>query len=375
MTTADPFRLRNLSDADVARMDPSDLLEDERRCLGAAIRDNNLMHGVLAGLSPDHFSLAAHKELFAMMRKWSDDQLRFDVDRLNHALRQQKDLQDLGGIAYLQQLLQHGRQSVGNVTGNARLLMRKAVVGPWSLVVGKQEATIASRPSAIGQQGIPTADGRLPLANDQGPTTNGFLMSLTDVEAKPLDWIWEPYLPCGAVAVLSGDPGVGKSFVALAISAAVTRGVVGPWSPRLRSGQAMVVGKQEAAVGQEANRQCLASTEDQRPKSNDGVSPANDQRPTTNDGAFENSSGDSSGVVLYFGTSDSPAQVLRPRFDALGGDASRLRLLQRYPFPVTRSPQNSDTRVLTGAARETGNRERKTGNVVCRETGNGKRET
>jgi hypothetical protein len=101
----------------------------------------------------------------------------------------------------------------------------------------------------------------------------------------------------------------------------------------------MVVGKQEAAVGQDANS--LASTEDQRPKANDGASPANDQRPTTNDGAFENSSGDSSGAVLYFGTSDSPAQVLRPRFDALGGDASRLHLLRQeasFQFPVSSFP-------------------------------------
>src|SRR5271157_4776711 len=129
MTTADPFRRRDMSDADVARMDPTDLLDDERRCLGAAIRDNNLLGGVLACLSLKHFSLQAHKDLFALMQKWSAEGQRFDIDRLNQELKHRKPLQDMGGMAYLQQLLYHGRQSIGNIAGNVKLLTRKAAIG------------------------------------------------------------------------------------------------------------------------------------------------------------------------------------------------------------------------------------------------------
>ena len=48
-----------------------------------------------------------------------------------------------------------------------------------------------------------------PAVNSELKTEN-FVVTLAEVEAKPVDWIWEPYLPCGAVAVLSGDPGVGR---------------------------------------------------------------------------------------------------------------------------------------------------------------------
>ena len=44
---------------------------------------------------------------------------------------------------------------------------------------------------------------------------------------EPLDWLWEPYLTRGSLAVLDGDPGVGKTFVALDLAARLTANV--PW--------------------------------------------------------------------------------------------------------------------------------------------------
>ena len=126
MTTADPFRIRSLSDADVANLSPADLLDDERRCLGAAIIDNVCLGGPLSGLSRDHFSLPAHQELFTLMQEWRAAGLRFDLERLRQTLLQKKRLQTIGDFAYLQHLVHHGRQSLGNVSGNARLLIRKA---------------------------------------------------------------------------------------------------------------------------------------------------------------------------------------------------------------------------------------------------------
>lgn len=49
-------------------------------------------------------------------------------------------------------------------------------------------------------------------------------ISLAHVESKALAWLWERYIPSGAVTLCFGDGGVGKSFLSLAIAAAVTRG-------------------------------------------------------------------------------------------------------------------------------------------------------
>lgn len=95
------------------------------------------------------------------------------------------------------------------------------------------------------------------------------LVKLSDVQAKTVPWLWEPYLPLEMLTILSGDPGSGKTFICLAIAAALTRGEVLPSGAR-----------------------CAAEN------------------------------------VLYLTLENSPSYVLRPRFDAQGGDADRFIVMR-----------------------------------------------
>ena len=52
------------------------------------------------------------------------------------------------------------------------------------------------------------------------------VICLADVEEKEVEWLWYPYLPLGLLSMLSGDPGVGKSYITIDIAAAVTMGRV-----------------------------------------------------------------------------------------------------------------------------------------------------
>ena len=45
-----------------------------------------------------------------------------------------------------------------------------------------------------------------------------------DIERVPITWLWKPYLQSGAVNLLTGDPGTGKSTVICALAAGLTRG-------------------------------------------------------------------------------------------------------------------------------------------------------
>ena len=47
---------------------------------------------------------------------------------------------------------------------------------------------------------------------------------LTDIEIKPVRWLWHPYVPLEHVTLIYGDGDVRKSWLALAIGAAVTTG-------------------------------------------------------------------------------------------------------------------------------------------------------
>ena len=51
------------------------------------------------------------------------------------------------------------------------------------------------------------------------------LVSAGEIESGRIDWIWEPYLPAGAVTLMAGAPGCGKSFLSIALAASLSRGL------------------------------------------------------------------------------------------------------------------------------------------------------
>jgi len=50
------------------------------------------------------------------------------------------------------------------------------------------------------------------------------IVTMSDVQAERVEWLWEPYIPCGKISIIQGDPGEGKTTMALAVAAAVTTG-------------------------------------------------------------------------------------------------------------------------------------------------------
>lgn len=51
------------------------------------------------------------------------------------------------------------------------------------------------------------------------------LVTAEGIDPDGIDWIWEPYLPAGAVTLMAGAPGCGKSFLSIALAAELSRGV------------------------------------------------------------------------------------------------------------------------------------------------------
>lgn len=94
------------------------------------------------------------------------------------------------------------------------------------------------------------------------------LVCLADVAPRAVEWLWEPFIPARMLSMLSGDPGTGKSFIALAVCADLSRG-------KLRDGRI--------------------------------VEPANS---------------------LYLSIENPLGESIRPRFDALGGDPARFFALR-----------------------------------------------
>jgi hypothetical protein len=59
---------------------------------------------------------------------------------------------------------------------------------------------------------------------DDEPYQNTGLIRMADVRPESLQFLWQPYIPLKCLTIMAGDPGVGKSLVAVDIAAAVSTG-------------------------------------------------------------------------------------------------------------------------------------------------------
>ena len=50
------------------------------------------------------------------------------------------------------------------------------------------------------------------------------IIKMSDVETEKVEWLWYPYIPYGKLTIIQGDPGDGKTTLALNIAAKLSRG-------------------------------------------------------------------------------------------------------------------------------------------------------
>jgi hypothetical protein len=216
-------------------------------------------------LALEDFLLTDHKKIFAAMSQLSAAGMQADLTALVAELGEESSafaiVCDLTGDVQIgtntPQYVKELKQAAAALECNRlyeRLLQAAST---------EEKRALVRRMDAILSQGAPSV---------------AVVRLLSDVEAKDVDWLWEPYIPKGMLSILTGDPGVGKSFIALRITADVAR---------------------------------------------------------------------RGGKVVYLTIENSASYTLRPRFDALQGDASQLILLEGVSTQGTvRSVTLQDIEVL-----------------------------
>jgi hypothetical protein len=132
-----------------------------------------------------------------------------------------------------------------------------------------------------GTTSLPALPAPLPAPPAPPPAPSGAprpavpgVRRLSEVVARPIHYLWEPYLPLGKLTLMDGDPGQGKSWLTAAVAAAGSRGRGLPGAPPFE--------------------------------------------PFT---------------TLFF-TEDPAEDVLRPRLDLLGADCSRILTCDSFELPL-----------------------------------------
>ncbi len=65
--------------------------------------------------------------------------------------------------------------------------------------------------------------------------------NVSEVQTKPVQWLWDGRIPFGKVTLLDGEPGTGKSLLAMDLAARVSHGTAMPFSRQKPSAPANVV--------------------------------------------------------------------------------------------------------------------------------------
>jgi AAA domain len=77
--------------------------------------------------------------------------------------------------------------------------------------------------------------------------TTPVLLRLSQIEPRPVSWLWKGRIPLGKVTILDGDPGLGKSTLTLDLAARVSSGRPMPGTTEAVTGGVIVLSAEDAA--------------------------------------------------------------------------------------------------------------------------------
>ncbi len=106
---------------------PPQSREAEKGVLGSVLRDNAVLSDVLQIIRPDNFYFDAHQKVFQAIIDLYDEGKPVDTVILFETLKQRKQLDDVGGVAYLAELWD-AAPTAANAEYYAKIVREKAIV-------------------------------------------------------------------------------------------------------------------------------------------------------------------------------------------------------------------------------------------------------
>jgi hypothetical protein len=252
--------------------------EAERSVLGAILLDNSSLRKVEQRICGTDFFIPAHRRIFAAMQKLAADGKPVEEIGLWEVLEDDPEVQAAGGIAYIAKLAD-GVPLVSHLERHADLVREKAVL--------RTLATTGEAIQCAALNGdVETARAHALAIKENGPVGGGLrVLAVEELLAcviKPREMLLDPILPEQGLAMLYAYRGVGKTYIALGIAAAVASGgsFLRWTAPRSRR-VLYVDGELPAKTLQERSAMILAGLEnvEPAPDSLNFITPDLQQRP------------------------------------------------------------------------------------------------
>jgi AAA domain/DnaB-like helicase N terminal domain len=200
--------------------------ETERAVLGSILLDERVF-AQAAALSPDDFELDAHRRIYRRMCELAGTSRPIDTVTITEELARHREVEAIGGVAYLTSLTD-GLPRRPNVAHYVRMIREAA--GKRYLAEATDAALKHSEAGAslaeLEERFAEMRERLCEYQNEQGVriTRLADIPDPFELASDGVPWLIERLIPARAITILAGEPGAGKTWLALAIAKAVKLG-------------------------------------------------------------------------------------------------------------------------------------------------------
>jgi hypothetical protein len=189
--------------------------DTERTVLGCILLDQPLVEEVRKHLAPADFCADANQRIFRGMLALSDSKTPIDIRTLSDHLSRHKELEAVGGVAYLSSLTDGvpRRPSLIHYAAIIRdkALLRQAIHAASAIITraAAQEET-AQEILGSASASFTSLVSELPRPDSQGFFVDAARFCSTLPEDN--QWLVDGVIPVGSNGIIAGEPKAGKSF-------------------------------------------------------------------------------------------------------------------------------------------------------------------
>jgi len=210
------------NDSNIGAIPPQNL-EAERALLGAILFDASCLKDARELLSPREFYLEGHADIFAAMIALADTGADIDLITLGEKLKHHRRHTSTSEIAALAGYAQPG---LTGIKEHARIIVDKANARKLLDEFRDRESELRAGLSFDDTiEKLRTGINAFPF--DLGAATaprSPILVRISSVQREIVSWLWRDRIPRGKLTMFEGNPGLGKSWLTLAITTSVSRG-------------------------------------------------------------------------------------------------------------------------------------------------------
>ncbi len=221
-------------------------LDAERWLIGALLLEGAHVGTVASIVSPEDFAEPGHRHLFEALQRLHAGGAPINFVTVGKELEKAGHLSETGGSLYLVDLAEEVTTTA--LAGHhAQLVAQQGQRRRAAELLSRASDALEEKPEDQTAEFLEGLAAELRAIAAPGSGRGIDTVCMADVESRPVTWLWPGRIALGKVTLLVGDPGLGKSTLALDLAARVTRALAMPaCSQASTAGQVLIVTAEDA---------------------------------------------------------------------------------------------------------------------------------